>query len=45
MGGIRLPCGCDSFLWNVTRNIVHQDVLKGLRAARHPLAKIPDRRR
>jgi len=29
----------------VTRNIVHKDLPKGLRGARHPLAVIPDRQR
>ena len=41
--GRHFPCG--SFLWNVTRNIVHKDSPKGLQAARYPLAQIPDRQR
>ena len=45
MRAFRGSVACDSFLWNVTRNIVHKDSPKGLRAARYPLAQIPDRQR
>ena len=35
---------CDSFLWNVTRDIVHQDLPLGPWEASYPLVQDPVRR-